>query len=196
MSGIVGSSHNIRGSGIVAKLGTDGQVFTSAGAGVSQIFEDAAGGGLTVAHQWRMTGDTSDNTSDGVITNWEQIDTDGGGVLGSVMSHSSGIFTFPSTGYYWIEANFYVKDEGGDACTIALQTTVNDSSYGDAMTLFFSSGTWSINSGNTGSFLFDVTDTANCKIKFNAASFAISSLIKGSSSDNYSAVTFLRLADT
>ena len=45
MSGIVGSSHNIRGSGIVAKLGTDGQVFTSAGAGVKQTFEDAAGGG-------------------------------------------------------------------------------------------------------------------------------------------------------
>ena len=45
MSGIVGSSHNIRGSGVVAKLGTDGQVFTSAGAGVSQGFEAAAGGG-------------------------------------------------------------------------------------------------------------------------------------------------------
>ena len=45
MSGIVGSSHNIRGSGIVAKLGTDGQVFTSSGAGLSQTFEDAAGGG-------------------------------------------------------------------------------------------------------------------------------------------------------
>ena len=45
MSGIVGSYHNIRGSGVVNKLGTDGQVFTSAGAGVSQGFEDAAGGG-------------------------------------------------------------------------------------------------------------------------------------------------------
>ena len=45
MSGIVGSYHNIRGSGIVAKLGTDGQVFTSTGAGLSQGFEAAAGGG-------------------------------------------------------------------------------------------------------------------------------------------------------
>ena len=48
MSGIVGSSHNIRGSGPVAKLGTDGQVFTSAGAGVSQTFEDAGGGAHTL----------------------------------------------------------------------------------------------------------------------------------------------------
>ena len=45
MSGIVGSYFNTRGSGIVAKLGTDGQVFTSSGAGVSQDFEAAAGGG-------------------------------------------------------------------------------------------------------------------------------------------------------
>ena len=45
MSGIVGSYFNTRGSGIVAKLGTDGQVFTSTGPGLSQGFEAAAGGG-------------------------------------------------------------------------------------------------------------------------------------------------------
>ena len=45
MSGIVGSYFNTRGSGVVAKLGTDGQVFTSTGAGLTQGFEDAAGGG-------------------------------------------------------------------------------------------------------------------------------------------------------
>ena len=46
MSGIVGSKLNIRGSGRIAKLGTDGQVLTSAGAGVAANYEDAAGGGL------------------------------------------------------------------------------------------------------------------------------------------------------
>jgi|3_EtaG_2_1085321.scaffolds.fasta_scaffold26659_2 hypothetical protein len=44
MSGIVGSKLNIRGSGHVAKLGTDGQVLTSAGAGQPPAFEDLAGG--------------------------------------------------------------------------------------------------------------------------------------------------------
>ena len=48
MSGIVGSYFNTRGSGIVAKLGTDGQVFTSTGAGLSQGFEAAAGGGVAL----------------------------------------------------------------------------------------------------------------------------------------------------
>jgi len=45
MSGIVGSYFNTRGSGVVAKLGSDGQVFTSTGAGLSQGFEAAPGGG-------------------------------------------------------------------------------------------------------------------------------------------------------
>ena len=44
MSGIIGSKLNIRGSGRIAKLGTDGQVLTSAGAGLSAAFEDIAGG--------------------------------------------------------------------------------------------------------------------------------------------------------
>jgi len=42
MSGIVGSKINIRGSGRVAKLGTDGQVLTSSGAGKSANYEDGA----------------------------------------------------------------------------------------------------------------------------------------------------------
>tara|TARA_Y100000310_G_scaffold62988_1_gene58262 strand:+ start:72 stop:641 length:570 start_codon:yes stop_codon:yes gene_type:complete len=46
MSGIVGSRLNIRGSGLVGSLGTDGQVFTSAGAGKSAVFEAAGGGKL------------------------------------------------------------------------------------------------------------------------------------------------------
>ena len=44
MSGIVGSNLNIKGAGLVAKLGTDGQVLTSSGAGVSVAFEDIAAG--------------------------------------------------------------------------------------------------------------------------------------------------------
>jgi len=44
MSGLIGSKLNIKSSGRVAKLGTDGQVLTSGGAGVAPAFEDVAGG--------------------------------------------------------------------------------------------------------------------------------------------------------
>ena len=55
MSGIIGSKLNIRGSGLVAKLGTDGQVLTSAGAGKSAVYEDLAGG---ISWQSVVTGST------------------------------------------------------------------------------------------------------------------------------------------
>ena len=44
MSGIVGSKFNIRGSGLVGSLGTDGQHMLSSGAGKTNVFETAAGG--------------------------------------------------------------------------------------------------------------------------------------------------------
>jgi hypothetical protein len=74
MSGIVGSYFNTRGSGVVAKLGTDGQVFTSSGAGLSQGFETAAGGGkMLQAVQYVATAHTVTSTSTSYvdITNFE-----------------------------------------------------------------------------------------------------------------------------
>jgi hypothetical protein len=58
MSGIVGSRFNIRGSGLVGSMGSDGQVFTSAGAGERHIFEAAAAGGIS----------HDGSTADGVLT--------------------------------------------------------------------------------------------------------------------------------
>ena len=57
--------------------------------------------GISVADQWRITSNLTGSTSY-TPTNWEQVDTDGFAVLGSSMSHSSGVFTFPSTGIYQI----------------------------------------------------------------------------------------------
>ena len=64
MSGIVGSRFNIRGSGLVGSLGTDGQVFTSAGAGKSAVFEDAAGGGKILQVVQRATASAQSTTGE------------------------------------------------------------------------------------------------------------------------------------
>ena len=68
MSGIIGSRLNVRGSGLVSKLGTDGQVLTSAGAGIQSAFEDVAGG---VSWQAVETG----STMTAVAGNGHPIDT-------------------------------------------------------------------------------------------------------------------------
>ena len=57
MSGIVGSKFNIRGSGLVGSLGTDGQHMLSAGPGVSNVFETVAAGGSTPAFSAELGSD-------------------------------------------------------------------------------------------------------------------------------------------
>ena len=61
MSGIIGSRFNSRGSGLVGSLGTDGQVFTSAGAGQGIVPEDAGGGAWNLLSTF--TSDGSDATA-------------------------------------------------------------------------------------------------------------------------------------
>tara|TARA_R110002020_G_scaffold24456_2_gene80571 strand:- start:360 stop:926 length:567 start_codon:yes stop_codon:yes gene_type:complete len=79
MSGIVGGRNN-RGSGLVANLGTDGQVLTSAGVGLKQVFEDAAvsSAGFTSGARVRCSGSTSINNASFTIVPFdtEVFDTD------------------------------------------------------------------------------------------------------------------------
>ena len=57
--------------------------------------------GIKVADQWRLTTNIT-NTNADITSNLERIDTAPQGVLGTGMSESSGIFTFPSTGIWQV----------------------------------------------------------------------------------------------
>ena len=59
MSGIIGSKLNIRGSGLVGSLGTDGQHLLSSGPGKTNVFEAAAGAGLVKLVSTTLTGATA-----------------------------------------------------------------------------------------------------------------------------------------
>ena len=58
-------------------------------------------GGLTDASQWRLAATiTGDHIP--ITGTWEESDTYGYGRLGSAMVDTSGVFTFPSTGYWLV----------------------------------------------------------------------------------------------
>jgi len=63
------------------------------------------GGGITEADQWRLTTNFTGAAESGIQSNLERVDTDGLGYLGTGMSQSSGVFTFPSTGYWYVTYN-------------------------------------------------------------------------------------------
>jgi len=157
----------------------------------------AAGGGITMAQQWRLTSDLTGN-ADPISSNLEIVDTDGYGGIGSNMSESSGVFSFPSTGIYLIHFHIlqYVVS-GGDYCQGIIQTTTDNSSYSsaaDARTNSSSSGT-AFNSAFT-SFIFDVTNTSTHKVSFRVVQANTSNKISGNSSSNLTHMTFIRLGDT
>ena len=198
MSGLVGSKLNIRGSGLVGSLGTDGQHLLSAGAGVTNVFETVSGGGITVADAWRLTTDFAGDANP-IASNLERVDQTIEGNIGSAMTESSGIFTFPSTGIYLVTyqgSNSY----NGDSRYVLYDIlgTVDNSTYismnNNANTITQTGG-----SSYTTAFLqsfVDVTNVTNVKVAFKIAVEDDSTATQGSSSSTITGFSFIRLGDT
>jgi len=161
-------------------------------------YSKASGEGVIAASQWRVTTSFTGSASP-IASNLEVVDTYGYGSLGSAMTESSGIFTFPSTGYWLIEftAEFYFNGESRYNQAI-IETTTDDSSYNLATKS--SDGIADIgvvmNAHGKASFLFDVTSTSTHKVRFSIAIDDASTTISGDTSTNRTYMTFIRLGDT
>ena len=175
----------------------------SGATGVGQLsFADA--GGITVASQWRVNNSPSGMNNNDIVGEtdhgvWEQNDTQYSNI-GSAMSQSSGIFTFPSTGIYLVSFKVSLYDATEQAyfgCNI--DYTNNNSSYNDLAEAYTSLKL--INSTTTYASTFahsmlDVTDTSNVKVRFRVRAENGGFEINGSSSVNKTVATFIRLGDT
>ena len=153
-------------------------------------------GGLSEVDQWRITANV---TSDADITsNLERGDSSGQTYIGTGMSESSGIFTFPSTGKYMVEAHMYAVSGGGNGDDMRLNTnvTTNNSSYG-IVTFCVSDAGDNKDTGDSSKYLFDVTNTSNDKVKFSLSGRDDGgSTLYGSSDYNYTYFTFSKLVST
>jgi hypothetical protein len=154
-------------------------------------------GGITMADQWRLTADLTD-TATPISSNLERVDTDSPGFIGSAMTESSGIFTFPSTGMYLITFGFSQQIIGtADYATGKIQVTTDNSSYSDAGLFYTSSADTStaLNSGYT-NFIFDVTNTTTHKTRFTVTQADAANKIRGNTGYSITSMTFIRLGDT
>ena len=107
-------------SGTTLTLGASGDTVNIASGATNNL-------GITEADNWRLTVNKSDNSD--ITANLERDDTSGFGYLGTGMTQSSGIFTFPSTGIWLITFNamFLVTNENLSIAEI--NTTINNSTY-------------------------------------------------------------------
>jgi len=191
-------SYDASGNPVAVATGSAGQILTSAGAGAPPTFA-AAGGGITEADNWRITANTNAGTNGYVTTNWERNDTSGFSKIGTGLSESSGVFSFASTGIYLINYYAHVLLEGSDVnVEYKLYTTVNNSSY--TLQTIAVAGSQSnpdnVRGAMSNSFIFDVTDTSNCKFKFYTDSFNTATALIGDSSWTGTGFTTIRLGDT
>ena len=158
------------------------------------------GGGITMAQQWRLTSNFT-GSQEPITSNLEIVDTYGYGTLGSNMTESSGIFTFPSTGYYLIITNHSINNTNFErVASMNTYTTTDGSNYNQSVqsciSVTPSGGVNTVQSASS-TFIFDVTNTTTHKIQFQVNVVATSSTVtRGDTNMNETTFTFIRLGDT
>jgi len=149
---------------------------------------------LSAAQQWRLTANiTSPTGSSTISTNLSSPTNSSFGSKGSLVSESSGIFSFSETGYYLVVVGAMVG--GGKQTHIITQLTTDNSTYTD----FAGAGTLSDVEGVRGGSsycLLDITDTTNMKVRFQSYMQYAGGTIYGSTTANNTSFTFLKLGET
>jgi len=184
-------------TGTSITLGDSGDTFTiPSGVTLTNNGSASGFGGITMIDQWRLTSDLAGDANP-ITSNLAQVNTDSPALLGTGMSVSSGIFTFPSTGLYQVIFQTVAFSTTQEAqYTYYIQATENGSTYGAAALGLLSVPNIGSNTYTMGtiSYLFDVTDTSTHKVAFRVVGG--NATTDGSSSDNRTAFYFIRLGDT
>jgi hypothetical protein len=127
---LAGSIANAKLAGSIANAKLANSSITLNGTPVSLGDSATIIEGITMADQWRLSADFSLPTGvSDITTNLERADTRGAGQIGSAMTVSSGVFTFPSTGYYLVilDASFYTAASNGNLQALIKYTSDNSS---------------------------------------------------------------------
>ena len=151
--------------------------------------------GITEADMWRVTANQTSSGSNAVTANWERVDTDGFEKIGTGLTESSGVFSFPSTGKYLITWN--IMATGSNAANYVgcgIYVTTDNSSYNSATRMYDSKGASQYTSV-TSFHIFDVTNTSTHKIKLYRDSGANVSF-EGNTAETFQGLIVTRLGDT
>ena len=153
--------------------------------------------GITEADHWRLTTEITNTTAD-ITSGWERGDTSLMSYIGTGMSESSGIFSFPSTGIYLItifsccettsaSANLFILNGTTDnfSSEFVLARTDNDNSNGAL-----------VNYVSSLQVIVDITDISNQKVKFSTNQNSSSAKLLANSGFTRTGATFVRLGDT
>lgn len=178
---------------------TDGTIATGDIADAAVTAAKASGLGITEADQWRVTANFSNsvNGADEVITsNWERADTSDFEKIGTGLTESSGTFSFPSTGKYYINAHAWFYPSGASSgLHFKIFVTTDNSSYTTRSLSI--SGTSGTDRPHNMAFstIIDVTDISNVKFRI-VTNGGTNMTWQGSSTYQSIGFNCIRLGDT
>ena len=156
-------------------------------------------GGLAMADEWRVASDNGE-TNDSTISGWERNDTEFS-QIGTGMTESSGVFTFPANGIYKVE--FYATSRRAANQNLAvvryrIQTSTDSGSNWNERAL--SSSQMASAGDNQETFsccsvILDVTGYSTYRLRLTVAATTHVRPLYGTNS-NHTCMTFLKLGDT
>ena len=160
------------------------------GTGLSSGFVN----GITEFDTWRITLNTANTASSYISSNWERSDDTEFEKIGTGMSESSGVFTFPSTGKYIINAFVNMQARNGTVSQgrAFIYTTIDNSNYYDHSQAEFSGSSDHCQTINC-QMLFNVTDVSNRKIRIGIYANTNNVRALGASDKNRTYVTFMKI---
>jgi len=131
-------------------------------------FPSGFANGIIEADSWRITTTTSAANNAVLSSNWERVDDDGFAKLGTGLSESSGVFSFPSTGYWWINVQCTYNRTNGSSSQAGITlnyTSDNFSTNSDASEGEDSTSATNFRAQVSVSFIFKITDITNEKFR-------------------------------
>ena len=174
--------------------GSSGQAMVTDGSGALSFASMPSVAGITMLDQWRITGDNNKTNDQTIDSNWERTDTLFA-QIGTGMSESSGIFTFPQTGIYLLMGQHQMNGSASYA-GIAIQASSN--SGGSYTTITQGYQNMSTVGGYHHVTMHAILDVTNAST-FRARQVAVnnsSTQYSGSSSYFRNGLTFIRIGDT
>ena len=154
--------------------------------------------GITMADQFRLSSSLGNPGNVTITTNFERPDDATFNKIGTGMTESSGIFTFPETGLYLVSWTFVLLNLSDGAVSFYTSvSTDSGSSYDDVARGLTSNrnGTSAYNMGTTFAYV-NVTNASTFRVKFRLDSTTSDTTISGNTDYNVTHFTFIRLGDS
>ena len=187
----------IIGDGKTIGSASDVDAMTISSGGVVTFSQIPVGAFIPEYDIHRITTNT-DNTADAYVTaNWERCDDAEFEKIGTGLSQSSGIFTFPSTGKYLITAFVTIQARNNTVPQgkTNLYTTTDNSTYVVSAVAEMHGAADQVTTVSM-SILFDVTNTTTHKVRLGLITAANAIRALGSSAENRTYITFMKIGAT